>query len=108
MLELLFITQQNLIKVQESSKILIENNANVNMPDKEMWIPLHLAAWKNPNLRVVKIFIRNGADMTAMNDLGYIPYYYSKFNKQNPEISKYIYDQQALRIFYMRDRHVSF
>ena len=49
----------------DATKMLIEDNAEVNAVDDEEWTALHIAA-ENGYVDVVKVLIQNGADVNAV------------------------------------------
>ena len=51
----------------DATKMLIEDNAEVNAVDDEEWTALHIAA-ENGYVDVVKVLIQNGADVNAVDD----------------------------------------
>ncbi|VDM30781.1 unnamed protein product [Hydatigera taeniaeformis] len=57
----------------EMCNLLLENNANVNAKDNEMWTPLHAAATCG-NKELCGILINWGADLLALNVDGNMPY----------------------------------
>ncbi|KAL5968311.1 Protein phosphatase 1 regulatory inhibitor subunit 16B [Taenia solium] len=57
----------------EMCNLLLENNANVNAQDNELWTPLHAAATCG-NKDLCGILINWGADLLALNVDGNMPY----------------------------------
>jgi len=56
----------------EAVKYLLEQEADVNLPNAEKNTPLHVAAFFG-QVEVVKILVENGASVNARNDLGETP-----------------------------------
>ncbi|XP_043946395.1 protein phosphatase 1 regulatory inhibitor subunit 16B [Protopterus annectens] len=55
------------------AKLLLNNGANVNAKDNELWTPLHAAATCG-HQNMVRILIQHGADLLAVNADGNMPY----------------------------------
>ncbi|MDR0423834.1 MAG: ankyrin repeat domain-containing protein [Rickettsiales bacterium] len=53
----------------EVADILIKNNAQINLQDKDGWTPLMRAALKN-NVEIVKLLLDNGANPLIINEAG--------------------------------------
>ena len=51
----------------DATKMLIEDNAEVNAVDDDKWTALHLAAEKG-HVDVAKVLIQNGADVNAVDE----------------------------------------
>ncbi|CAB4065240.1 PPP1R16A [Lepeophtheirus salmonis] len=58
---------------EEMLELLLENGANVNAKDTELWTPLHAAATCG-HLHLVKYLIDRDADLLAVNADGNMPY----------------------------------
>jgi ankyrin repeat protein len=48
------------------AKILIENKADINATERDVWTPLHVAAYLG-NEEVVRLLIQNKAEINARN-----------------------------------------
>ncbi|ESO03111.1 hypothetical protein HELRODRAFT_80714 [Helobdella robusta] len=56
-----------------AAELLLKYKAKVNIRDKELWTPLHVAATCG-HVEIIKILIEKGADLLAVNVDGNMPY----------------------------------
>ena len=59
-------------------KFLLDKGAKVDIPDEDMWTPLHFASSCDGNIEIVRLLLKFGADVFRKTHGGNTPYTLSK------------------------------
>ena len=82
-------------------KYLLDHKANVNACDNELWTPLHAAAACG-HLSVIKLLVKNGGNIMALNLDGNLPV---GVVEDNEEVEEYL-DKEMLKLGLISPQHL--